>query len=116
MTDKQDDDAQRDAVQLASILGPTEMPSYRIELLVTVVEENDANNALWHFFPKGTGLREPGSFIQALVTAIAAADPHNQARLAYGFPGLVAAVQMLQGATEGTNRLRGILGLDPVEE
>lgn len=55
-----------------------------------------AGQVLWHFgSPQG---RRPGSFAQALLLAITAADPTNQARLALGFPGYVAAVQMAQRA------------------
>lgn len=52
-----------------------------------------SSQVLWYFGEPG---RKPGSFATALLTAIAAADPMNQARLAMGFPAYVAAMQMAQ--------------------
>jgi hypothetical protein len=65
-----------------------------------------AGQVLWHFDqPRG---RKPGSFAQALLAAVCAADPENRARLALGFPGYVVAVQLAQGQPEGMGELHRI--------
>jgi hypothetical protein len=49
-----------------------------------------------------------GSFGQALVAAVALADPDHRAALAVGFPGLVEAVTMYQSVPGGHDRLIAI--------
>lgn len=73
------------------------------------VQPEHANAVLFHYGPT-TGLMEPGSFVQALITAIARADPYNRARLGLGFPGYVAAVRLAEGRMDGMERLHAICG------
>ncbi|MGH3813434.1 MAG: hypothetical protein ACRDUV_13430 [Pseudonocardiaceae bacterium] len=65
-----------------------------------------AGQVLW-YYGEVSGARRPGSFASALLAAIAAADPGNQARLALGFPGYVVAVQTIQ-RPDGVEELRDI--------
>ena len=51
-----------------------------------------AQHMLWHF---GLGGTQPGSFVTTLLQAIALADPPNRSRLAMGFPGYVAAFDLV---------------------
>jgi hypothetical protein len=69
------------------------------------VQPADANDVLWHF-ARSSAEREPGSFRQALVELVAKADPVNRTRLAQAFPGVVYAVELIQGADEGVHLLR----------
>lgn len=73
----------------------------------TVITADIAGQVLWHFGIDTPGRRRPGSFSAALLAAIAAADPGNQARLALGFPGYVVAVQTIQ-RPDGVEELRDI--------
>lgn len=49
---------------------------------------------------------QPGSFTTTLIDAIAKADPINKGRLARGFPGYVAAVDIYQNEPRGVEVLR----------
>jgi hypothetical protein len=53
---------------------------------------------------------EPDKFSQQLMAVIAAADPPHRARLARGYPGLVAAAQLAEDAPDGLDRLGEIAG------
>lgn len=64
-----------------------------------------AGQVLWHYTGRG---RVPGSFAQALLVAIIAADPQNRARLKLGFPGYVAAVQLVLREPNGMDELHRI--------
>lgn len=72
-----------------------------------------AAHVLWHF-----GARpgfEPGSFTSQLLAAIAAADPANRERLAYGFPGYVNAYNAAQEWDTGLamlSELAALIGSD----
>lgn len=79
-------------------------------ILESLVKPEDANAVLWHF-ARTPGVREPGSFTQALVDCIAKADPTNRHRLSYGFPGMVAAVQLAQGHDAGVAQLQRVAGI-----
>jgi hypothetical protein len=59
-----------------------------------------------HHFDAG-GIRA-GSFTVRLVDLITHADPTNRARLALGFPGYVAAVDLAQNDLDGMTELRRI--------
>lgn len=60
-----------------------------------------------HHFGDPAGIRA-GSFIVRLVDLITHADPINQARLALGFPGYVAGVDLAQNHVTGIAELRTI--------
>lgn len=93
-----------------------ELPAWHADVLVQLVTAKDANDVLFHYYgPNYVGLMEPGSFVRALVRAMTAADPGNLARLAVGFPGLAAAVQIAAGRNDGVRRLRVVAGL-PAED
>lgn len=74
--------------------------------------------ALWHYdthewvetSEDGTEIQReaprPGAFSEALVAAIAKADPTNRDKLALGFPSHVAAVRIATEYPEGTAELR----------
>lgn len=47
----------------------------------------------------------PGSFYESLIHTIAAADPHNQRKLALGFPTLVRMVAAAQNDPTGMAQL-----------
>jgi hypothetical protein len=79
--------------------------------LAELVEVRDAHAVLFHFGARD--VMEPGSFTRALVEAIVRADPRNRGRLALGFPGHVAAVELYQGRTDGLDRLRAIATRPP---
>jgi len=66
-----------------------------------------AAHVLHHF--DGGGIRA-GSFTVRLVELITHADPSNRARLALGFPGYVAAVNLAQHSLGGMTELRRIAG------
>lgn len=67
------------------------------------IQPEEARNVL-HYFGHPQGW-EPGSFTRRLLTTIAHADHVNQARLALGFPELVAAMQIAQYEVGGIDRL-----------
>lgn len=60
-----------------------------------------------HHFGEPAGIAA-GSFTRQLITTITKADPFNRARLALGFPGYVAAVDLAQNRTDGITELRTI--------
>lgn len=76
-----------------------------MDTTTTQISSETANHVLAHF---GRGGYEAGTFTQHLLSAISAADPANQARLALGFPELVAAVQLAQYEFDGIDRLQQI--------
>lgn len=80
--------------------------------LTAGVSPDEAVAVLYHY-DSPRGLPEPGSFVQALVTAIARADQRNRIRLSLGFTGYVAAVQLIEGHPDGLARLRAIAGVGP---
>lgn len=84
-----------------------ELPDNLTDSLATIIDGQAAHAALWHF-DRQPGVWEPGGFTIALVEVITRADPENRARLALGFPELVAAVLLAQGRTDGIERLRKI--------
>ena len=67
----------------------------------------EAAHVLAHY---GEGGIAAGGFTMALIAVIVRADPGNRARLALGFPGYVAAVQVADGDLSGIARLREIAG------
>ena len=67
----------------------------------------EAAHVLAHY---GEGGIAAGGFTMALIAVIVRADPGNRARLALGFPGYVAAVQVADGDLAGIARLREIAG------
>lgn len=71
----------------------------------TFIDRATASHVLWAF---GAGGMEPGSFTRSLIDAICKADPPNRTRLALGFPGHVAAVDLAQTSATGIDTLRTI--------
>lgn len=69
---------------------------------ITAIE---ASHVLAHF---GAGGYPAGSFTRTLIRATTAADPANRARLALGFPGYVAAVDLAQNDPAGIAKLQAI--------
>lgn len=69
------------------------------------IDSETAHHVLWHF---DRGGYQPGTFTEHLMVAVSAADPANQARLALGFPELVAAVQIAQNEPDGIAQLHQI--------
>jgi len=82
---------------------------------MTTITPAMAAHVLHHF--GGGGVRA-GSFTVRLIELITHADPTNRARLALGFPGYVAAVDIAQNTLGGTEHLRFIareFGAVPIE-
>jgi hypothetical protein len=81
-----------------------------MDVLSGLVTPEQAAHVLWHFSQQAEpGLAmEPGSFVQALIVAIAAADPQNRGRLSLGFPGYAWAVTVAQDVDDGMERLREV--------
>ena len=73
------------------------------------IDRMEARHVLWHFREPG-GI-EPGSFVAALIAAMAAADPGNLARLGAGFPGYAAAMALALEDRDGVTRLQEIAGV-----
>jgi hypothetical protein len=73
------------------------------------ISPSEARHVLWHFRQPG-GL-EPGSFTQALIAAMAAADPRNLALLRLGFPGYADAVKVAMGSAQGIAGLQRAAGV-----
>lgn len=72
------------------------------------ISAEDARHVLWHFgHPDGW---RPGTFTERLITAAACADLYNLGRLATGFPGIAAAVNIMQTRRGGVDELRRIAG------
>lgn len=63
-----------------------------------------ARHVLWHY-GSGGGVR-PGSFVTALLAAIAAADVINRVRLAQAFPVYVAACHVAERTEGGVAELQ----------
>lgn len=74
-----------------------------------VITAHIAHQVLWQFgqAEDRIGYR-PGGFHGALLYAIAKADTTNRARLAQGFPGYVAAVDLIEDHLDGVARLIAI--------
>jgi hypothetical protein len=70
---------------------------------VDYISAEIAAHVLYPF--NGTGYRA-GSFISKLIDALMTADPENQARLAWGFPGYVAAVRLAKNNAHGIKYLQ----------
>lgn len=87
-----------------------QLPDEMADVLAVAVGEQHAHAVLWHY-DRTPGALEPGGFVQALVAAMDKADPENLRRLAYGFPGHAAAVQIAKGHPAGIDRLRALAGL-----
>lgn len=62
-----------------------------------------AHHVLWHY--GASGGREPGSFISALMEAIARADPINRRHLSTAFPSYVAACELAESRPNGIDTL-----------
>lgn len=69
------------------------------------ITDEVAAHVLAHF---GRGGYHAGSFTTHLMSALAAADEENFARLATGFPGYAAAVWIAQNDFNGIATLRSI--------
>lgn len=73
-----------------------------------------AHHVLWHYGnadpadPAGPVGYEPGTFTVKLMSAIAAADPINRARLYLGFPAYVTAAALIEHSPDGVEILRYI--------
>ena len=82
---------------------------------MTTITPAMAAHVLYHFDEGGI---RAGSFTVRLVDLICHADPANRARLALGFGGYVAAVDLAQNRVGGISVLRSIaaeFGTDPSE-
>ena len=77
-----------------------------METMNAKITPTDARDLLGYFNLEG-GV-EPSGFKHQLITAIICADPENRARLALGFPGLVAAFESQDETTASIERLRVI--------
>lgn len=89
-----------------------ELSEEQAEILAVAVARDEAHAVLWHYEGTRRGVMEPGDFRKALIEAMVRADPLNLRRLAFGFPGLAAAVQLVQGRETGIARLRQVAGID----
>lgn len=67
----------------------------------------EARNVLWFFGDRELGW-EPGGFTEGLISAACRADSGNRARLALGFPGLIAGVVIAKDHEDGLDVLRRI--------
>ena len=72
------------------------------------IDQETAHAVLWWFTPRMKGALQPGSFMEALLGAAARADTLNTARLARGFPQVVAAVRMVQNDPDGLEELQRV--------
>ena len=75
-----------------------------------VISAEVAHHVLWHY---GSDDRakvgyQPGAFTTKLMSAIAAADTVNRARLYLGFPGYVAAHSLIEHSPDGVEILSRI--------
>lgn len=75
----------------------------------STISKEVAANVLFYFSQGGY---EAGSFQTKLMSAIAGADMTNRARLALGFPELVAAVTVAQHEPNGIARLQQIANVE----
>ena len=88
------------------------MTPYAVQAALAAIEARDAHYTLREHGLHLAEAMEPGEFYRRLTHAIAAADPHNRARLAdAGFPGLVAAANLIQGSPQGVTLLRRRAGI-----
>lgn len=74
------------------------------------IDPHIASEVLWHF---GHGGYEPGSFVQALLTAMARADLKNFTKLQMVFPGYGSAMSLAMHRSDGIDALRAIAGTRP---
>lgn len=72
-----------------------------------VITPHQARQVLYIF---GKGGYPPGGFVQQLIETIQQADEQNRAKLALGFPGYVAAINLAQHTHGGIATLREIAG------
>ena len=71
------------------------------------ITQEIATHIVWWF--DGTA-PEPGSFTKSLIATISYADPSNRGKLAEGFPGHVAAVELAKNHDGGIEYLRAKVG------
>lgn len=75
---------------------------------IEAITPEDARHVLHHYgHPDGW---QPGSFAQRLIAAAAHADFENLHRVGAGFPGIAAAVRLIQTDPKGVDTLRRIAG------
>lgn len=86
---------------------PMASDEFLLEALSTQISDEEANHVLY-VITRGRAGYEPGSFSTRLIDTVFAADPNNRRKLAAGFPGYVAAVQLYQLVTDGMQRLSDI--------
>jgi len=72
------------------------------------IELDDAYHALWAFGDRTNG-HQAGGFSEYLIEAISRADRTNRARLAALYPGLVAAITIIQQDPTGMDKLRDLI-------
>jgi hypothetical protein len=77
------------------------------------ITAQEARHVLAHFGLSGG--YPAGAFTRTLIEAMTRADQGNLARLALGFPGYAAAVQLAQNDFGGADVLRGIAALPEVD-
>ena len=89
---------------------PAALPPRRTETMnhinINPSDARDVLHVLGDHNHDGDG--EGGDFKRNLITAIICAGPEDRARLALGFPGLVAAVQSQTSNPAGIEYLQGI--------
>ena len=83
------------------------MALHEHELTILSITPEIAAHIVWFF--DGTA-PEPGSFTKNLIATISHADTSNQGKLAKGFPGHVAAVELAQNQVGGMDWLRAKVG------
>jgi hypothetical protein len=89
------------------IIGVTAPPPRRTETMKHInIYPSDARDVLG--YQNHDGDRECGDFKRHLITAIICAGPEDRARLALGFPSLVAAIGSLTSNPAGIEYLEGI--------
>ena len=89
------------------LAGLTEFQHSR-ELVVAAISAEDARHVLHHYgHPDGW---QPGTFTERLISAAVYADAANLNRLGAGFPGIAAAVKLMQYDPQGVDTLRRISG------
>jgi hypothetical protein len=81
------------------------------EAVADVISSDVAHHVLWHYGCADPDARvgyEPGAFIVKLMSAIAAADGFNRAKLYLSFPAYVAAAALIEQSKDGVEILRKI--------
>jgi hypothetical protein len=87
---------------------PVDTHPFQQSLIGQVVTRSVAQHVLWcRAGDQRLGL-QPGSFVDRLLSAIAAADSSNRDLLAKAFPGYVAASRALQNEPWGLDWLRDV--------